>query len=79
MECYFCSKGISKDETLILWRINPTGVKGQWICNQCEQTQVELLDGKPNYIHSADCPNYCDYCCNERGFEQAEFLRKAKS
>lgn len=39
--------------------------------------QLEVLDedGKtPHFLHSPDCPNYCDYACI--GFEQAEAILK---
>lgn len=40
--------------------------------------RVELWEDKPHYkphfVHAEDCPGYCDYACNRKGFEEAERL-----
>ncbi len=37
------------------------------------QYQLEMWEGRPHYLHTADCPNYCDYACNgQRGFDVAD-------
>jgi hypothetical protein len=38
---------------------------------------LELFLGKPHYLHSETCGNYCEYSCNPSGFEQAEEIKKA--
>lgn len=54
-----------------LHRQNPKGVTGKWLCAGC-LSLLEEFEGIPHFLHSADCPNYCDYACNPRGFETAE-------
>lgn len=35
--------------------------------------QLEMWEGRPHYLHMANCPNYCDYACNgQRGFDVAD-------
>lgn len=43
-----------------------------------EDWRLEQWEDKPHYIHSANCPNYCDYACNGKlGFEMAEAVHLA--
>lgn len=35
---------------------------------------IELFEDRPHFVHAPDCPNYCDYACNARGFEEAAEL-----
>lgn len=35
--------------------------------------QLEMWEGRPHYLHMANCSNYCDYACNgQRGFDVAD-------
>ena len=70
--CINCSANPAKNATVHLRRINQIAIIGEWICTDCLES-AELSEGEYNYIHAADCPNYCDYCCNgEYGFKLAE-------
>ena len=76
MKCINCEANPETKSVCVLHRINPKGVTGEWICDNCF-TLMETFEGKPHYVHSATCPNYCDYACNgERGFELAEQIMK---
>lgn len=38
-----------------------------------DESQLEMWEGRPHYLHSDDCPNYCDYACNgQKGFDLAD-------
>jgi hypothetical protein len=76
MECKNCGAKVSNGQTTVLNRINPLGVTGEWICQECLE-DIETLEGQPLYVHSKTCPSYCDYACNgERGFDLAEQVKK---
>ena len=33
----------------------------------------------PNFLHHPECPSFCEYCCNDQGFEQAEMIARTKA
>ena len=71
-ECKNCKADPLQDSRRVLMRINPKGVTGEWVCDVCLKERLELFEDKPHYLHSATCPNYCDYACNgQRGFDLA--------
>src|SRR5688572_25594822 len=80
MSCEVCKKSPAEDHSIVLRRINQFGVPAIWRCQDhmdgfkqlVHESQVELWEDKPHFIHSPECPNYCDYACNGKGFEQAE-------
>lgn len=75
MKCKNCGANPAEQSDCVLHRINPLGVIGEWICQDC-LGEMETLDGVPHYVHSKDCPGYCDYACNgESGFEMAEQIK----
>lgn len=40
---------------------------------------LEWFEGEPNYMHSVNCPSYCDYACNgQHGFNIAEDIRELR-
>ena len=44
-----------------------------------DEDELELFEGRPHFLHSHDCPGYCDYACNgERGFSLAAKIAKAR-
>jgi hypothetical protein len=74
-ECKNCKANPVQDNRVSLARINPKGVDGEWICQDCLGL-MELFEDKPHYVHSATCPNYCDYACNGQfGFDLAEQIK----
>jgi hypothetical protein len=75
VECINCKANPATDSKVALFRINPKGITGEWICKDC-LTLMERLDWVPHYVHSSTCPNYCDYACNgEAGFDLAEKVK----
>ena len=75
-ECKNCKANPVTDAAVILTRINPKGVAGEWVCNS-RLNDMELFEGQPHYVHSNTCPNYCDYACNGNdGFDLAEQIAK---
>lgn len=72
IKCKNCESNPATDSTVVLRRINPFGVTGEWMCQECLDC-MELFEGKPHYVHSKSCPNYCDYACaGQAGFDLAE-------
>ena len=43
-----------------------------------DEDDLELFEGEPHFLHSPDCPSFCDYACNAKGFEQAEAIKKQR-
>jgi hypothetical protein len=75
-DCKNCKANPAKEPKTILWRINEKSIIGEWICQECMGC-VETWEGKPHYVHSKDCPSYCDYACNrDKGFDLAEQIKK---
>ena len=75
MSCKNCKASPATDSKVILWRINSKGIVGEWICQECLDC-MEMFLGQPHYVHSKNCPSYCDYACNhEEGFDMAEQIR----
>jgi len=50
-ECKNCKANPVHDPTVILRRINPKGVIGEWICDMCPKS-METFEDKPHYVHS---------------------------
>lgn len=78
--CMFCGATPITGGGVLLLRVNPKGEIGKWLCSTCVEANLETLtddDGieQPNFVHSPDCPSYCDYACNHWGFEMAEQLK----
>ena len=75
--CKNCGANIaSNGDNLSLHRVNQFGVVGEWICKDCLDDLLEVYDGVPIYMHSPNCPNYCDYACNQNGEEIAQQIQK---
>lgn len=76
MSCKNCKANPAAPAKVILHRINPKGVPGEWICQDCLE-DIEQFEGKLHYVHTKDCPSYCDYACNgQAGFDLAEQIQK---
>lgn len=78
IKCLNCNADPSQPDetTVVLRRVNEFGVIREWLCDYCLRHSLELFEGKPHFLHAIDCPNYCDYACNPKGFEQAEQILK---
>lgn len=73
-KCKYCQQSPATNPATVLYRVNKFGVRGKWVCTACLSVHLELFDGRPHFLHADDCPNYCDYACNAKGFEEAEML-----
>lgn len=71
MKCKNCEANLVIDTKVILHRINPMGVIGEWICQECLE-DVEQFNGKLHFVHSKTCEGFCDYSCNRAGFDLAK-------
>ena len=72
MNCINCQATPLHDTAVILERINVKGLTGEWICRTCLKS-AESAECRFVYIHSNNCPNYCDYACNgHEGFNLAD-------
>ena len=79
--CIYCDANPANDARVVLFRCNTIGqTPAQWICKDCCGLYLELhpYTNRPHFLHSHDCPGYCDYACNDpEGFECAESLDKS--
>lgn len=77
IQCKNCKACPSKDSKVILNRINPKGIVGEWICVECLDNFLEIFKEIPHYMHSRSCGEACEYGCNGNfGFDLAEQIAK---
>lgn len=74
--CVNCGANPATDSKVTVHRINEFGVQGEWLCGFCLFRRTEKFEGKSHFVHSPECPNYCDYSCNKLGFIIAEQINK---
>ena len=54
-------------------------IKWPTICPPFDPDDLELsAPGWPLFLHSPDCPGYCDFACNPYGIDQAKIIARTK-
>ncbi|MFA6271415.1 MAG: hypothetical protein WC657_09515 [Candidatus Paceibacterota bacterium] len=48
---------------------------GAWVTPEDEDEDLETFEDEPHFLHAKTCPSYCDYACNQHGFEHAEAIK----